>query len=135
MVYHIIENIGAEQEEFLYYVADFFWNAGHDVYIAGPNEAAFKRKVREADCIVLLIPEQIDGNSALQHLAKILNSDFETSKHNFLLFGHNGVFTNIIPPPHKIYPFNGFCKNQFNLFFQWTKKMNLFQPNFIINNT
>lgn len=131
MKYLIIENLEQEANEFLYDIADFFWNNGNEVYISNnySNETDYQNLVKQCDCIVLLKYEDCSAISFFENEQEKFQKDFKLEKINnnlMLVFSIDGVYSNAIPFPHKIFHFDELNQNELKRFFNWCRKLNLF---------
>lgn len=132
MKYLVIENEEQEIGEFLFDIADFFWNNGNEVYISNNynDETDYHDFVKKCDCIVLLINNDCSAESFFENEQEKFQKDFDIKKGNtkklMLVFSMNGVYFNAIPFPHKIFHFNKLNKNELKRFFNWYRKLNLF---------
>lgn len=118
--FFIVKN--AAYEELLYTIADFFWNNGNEVII----EDNFIDKAYYND-FLLKKPWIITVNT--DNFAETLNRIKVVGQRNqfiILNFSSTGVYTNLIPFPHKIYQYKKLNKTQLNRFFNWCVKFNLF---------
>src|SRR6218665_1377429 len=132
MKYLVIENKEKEIGGFLYDIADFFWNNGNEVYINNNyiNLNDYHDFVKKCDCIVLLINNDCSAESFFENEQDKFQKDFDIKKGNtkklMLAFSMNCLYSNAIPFPHKIFHFDKLNKNELNRFFNWSRKLNLF---------
>lgn len=130
MKYLVIENKEQEIDECLYDIADFFWNGGNEVYISNNynNETDYKDFVKCCDWIVLLIYGDCSPASFFESEQEKFQKHFKLEKSNklMLVFSINGVYSNTIPFPHKIFHFDMLDQNELKRFFSWCRKLNLF---------
>jgi hypothetical protein len=85
-------------DELLYDIADFLWNNGNSVYL---------QACREYDCLVTI------GGSLTEHAATTL------------VFTNDGVYSNAIPYPHKLFHFEQLDQAELGRFFAWCGKFNV----------
>ncbi|WP_433900116.1 hypothetical protein [Sphingobacterium puteale] len=111
MHYLVIEN--KQQEELTYDIAGFFWDNGNEVSIQS-SYTPTDHNYRSADCIISL-----DNNSFSEQ-------DILTTK-PLIHFCHDGVYSNLIPHPHKIFEFKGLNERTLTAFFSWCTRLNLFK--------
>jgi len=132
MKYLIIENKEQEVDEYLYDIADFFWNNGNEVYLSNNynDENDYRDFVKHCDCVVLFVYGDCSLVSFFENEQHKLQREFNLEKSNskklMLIFSINGVYSNVIPFPHKIFHFNKLDQNELKHFFKWSKKLNLF---------
>ena len=132
MKYLVIENNEHKADECLYEIADFFWNNGNEVYISNNynNETDYQCFVKQCDWIVLLIYGNCSTISFFESEQKKFQKDFGLEKRNskklMLVFSIDGVYSNAIPFPHKIFHFDKLDQNELKHFFNWCRKLNLF---------
>lgn len=131
MKYVILESNKQEDDELFYDVADFFWNNGNEVHITDKNNRIDREFIGENSyCIVLLIYgsccEKYVFEKGLEKLYKDFELDKSDRKNVMLIFTPDGVFTNVIPSPYKIFEFANLDKNELLSFFNWCNKFNLF---------
>lgn len=130
MKYLVIENKEQEVDECLYDIADFFWNNGNEVYISNNynNEIDYQEFVKCCDWIILLIYGDCSPASFFESEQKKFQKDFKLEKSNklMLVFSINGVYSNTIPFPHKIFHFDKLDQNELKRFFSWCRRLNLF---------
>lgn len=127
----IADNNDQNEEELLYTTADFFWNNGNEVFLRDVVDINSSKidgldALDYCDCVILFKSSKIAESKK-----KLLNhKDFELfSNHKrliVLLFYTDGVYTNAIPYPHKIYDFETLDKNSLINFQNWSKRLNLF---------
>lgn len=127
MKYIIIENKEQEENALLSDVADFLWNNGNEVIVRNNKNQNFGKVY---DCLVLLICGYFPAESLFEKGRETIHKNFDLKKSNctksMLIFSKNGVYSNAIPFPHKIYHFNTLDKKSLSEFFIWSKKLNLF---------
>lgn len=132
MKYLVIENKEREVDECLYDIADFFWNNGNEVYISNNynNEIDYRDFVKYCNWVVLLIYGDCSPVSFFESEQHKLQREFNLEKSNskklMLVFSINGVYSNAIPFPHKIFHFDRLDQNELKHFFSWCKRLNLF---------
>lgn len=130
MKFLIVEN--KIREELMCEVADFLWNNGNEVHLRDNFEDDFSKidgqnALDYCDCLIFFKLNKPSGNKG---------KDFDCSKdfglytnHRkliVLVFGEDGVYTNAIPYPHKIYHFETLDKKSLIKFQNWSKRLNLF---------
>ena len=123
--FFIIKN--SEYEELLYTIADFFWNNGNEVVIEDNfiDKAYYHNFLLKKPWIVTVNDDNF--NETLNRIKVAGQRD-----HFIILnFSSSGVYTNLIPFPHKVYQYKKLSKAQLNRFFNWCIKFNLFN---ILNN-
>jgi len=131
MKFLIIENKIQGEEELVYEIADFLWNNGNEVFLKDTfNIDISKIDGRNAldycDCVIVF-----NSSKIAESKKKLFNrKDFELfSNHKrliVLIFYKDGVYTNAIPYPHKIYDFEALDKNSLIDFQNWSKRLKLF---------
>lgn len=132
MKYLVIENIEQEADECLLYdIADFFWDNGNEVYISNNycNESDYQNFVKQCDWVVLLKYGNCSAMSFFENEQEKFQKDFKLEKSNnnlMLVFSLDGVYSNAIPFPHKIFHFDTLDQNELKRFFNWSRKLNLF---------
>lgn len=111
MHYLVIEN--KQLEELTYDIVGFFWDNGNEISIqvgyTGKNS-----NYRRIDCVVSLD----DGSFSEQHILKTKQ---------FIHFCKDGVYSNVIPFPYRIFEFKDLNKHTLSAFFSWSKRLNLFK--------
>jgi hypothetical protein len=131
MKYLVIENKEQEADECLYDIADFFWDNGNEVYISHnySNKTDYQNFIKQCDWIVLLKYEDCSSMSFFKNEQEKIKSDFKLEKINnnlMLVFSIDGVYSNAIPFPHKIFHFDKLDQYELKCFFNWCRKLNLF---------
>lgn len=132
MKYLLVEDKEQEEQVLLDNIAEFFWNNGNEVYSRNSfdNEIDYQDVVKCCDCIVLLIYRDYLGEPFFEHEQGVFHKDFDTekslNKKFMLVFSINGVYSNAIPFPHKIFHFESLCQKELTRFFRWCGKLNLF---------
>lgn len=119
--YLIIKN--NQQEELLYAIADFLWNNGNEVIVQGNfyDENYYSTFLRRKPCVIT-IDEDVFSETQMSIAEREV-------KYKSLHFSTTGVYTNVIPFPHRIFPFVRLNKSELNRFFDWCIKLNLFLVN------
>lgn len=126
--YLIVEN--EKQEELLYFIADFLWNHGNEVIVQNNFQDIeyYHLFLNENPCVIIVNEENF---SVTENILKKI----EQKTDNMIIhFSKTGVYTNVIPFPHKIFQFERLCKSELNCFFYWCKKLNLFENNRVNQN-
>ncbi|MDQ0640264.1 hypothetical protein QF042_003829 [Pedobacter sp. W3I1] len=125
MKFLVVENKEQQQNEVVYDIVDFLWENGNEVHISSNySEAEVQQIIQSCDCIVLLQDHETCFNKAKEAFQNNLALEKSTLKKTFLFFSENGIYTNIIPFPHKIFDYKQLNKNElFRLFF-WCRKLN-----------
>lgn len=118
--FFIVKN--AAYEELLYTIADFFWNNGNEVIIEDNfiDKAYYNDFFLKKPWIIT-----VNTDNFAETLTKIKVAD-QRNQFIILNFSSTGVYTNLIPFPHKIYQYKKLNKTQLNRFFNWCVKFNLF---------
>lgn len=125
MKYLIVENTEQQHNAVLYDIVDFLWDNGNEVHISSNySEAEFQQIIQSCDCIVLLQCQETCFDKAREAFQKNLASERSILKKTFLFFSENGIYTNMIPFPYKIFDFKQLNKNELFGFFFWCKKLN-----------
>lgn len=110
MHYLVIEN--KQLEELTYAIAGFLWDNGNEITIRKEDSAKDSNSVR-ADCMITLDK----GSFSLENLVKT---------GLFIHFCNDGVYSNAIPFPYRLFEFSKLNKNSLAAFFSWCKNLNLF---------
>lgn len=112
----------SDYEELLYTIADFFWNNGNQVIIQDNFiETAYYR------CFLFQKPWIVTVNANdFSETANKIKANGQPDNFIIINFASNGVYTNLIPFPHKIYQYKKLNKSQLNNFFRWCIKFSLF---------
>src|SRR5690606_29703853 len=87
--------------------------------------------VKSCDWIVMVKYEESSDITFFESIHKKLLEDFNlenNSKKLMLVFSPDGVFSNMIQFPHKIFHFESLGQNEIQRFFSWCKNLNLFMP-------
>lgn len=118
--YLILEN--KLHEELTYTIADFLWNNGNEVIVQNNffDDKYYQNFLRKNPCIIT-----IDDNN-FSKSEKWMKDNLFQNDEMAICFSPTGVYTNVIPFPHKIFDYNALTKSQLNLFFEWCMKLNLF---------
>ncbi|WP_164112221.1 MULTISPECIES: hypothetical protein [Sphingobacterium] len=132
MKYLVIENKAQEESEWVYDIADFFWNNGNQVYIGKNYSSMFEYKniVEYCDCIVLInddCPTELLFESKQENFCQYFDLKNVNEKKTALIFSIDGVYSNVIPFPHKIFHYDQLSQNELTRFFNWCRKLNLFK--------
>ncbi|UYQ91430.1 hypothetical protein MKQ68_15155 [Chitinophaga horti] len=93
------------ENELLYDFADFLWNNGNSIYV---------QKCSDYDCVVMIQ----DGNVS-----------FAGQAITALVFANDGIYTNAIPFPHKLFHIEQLDQRGLDRFLAWCKKFRLFGYN------
>lgn len=130
MKYIIIENKEKERNKLHFDIADFLWNSGNEVFIRDNTATDFQNIVKYCNNVILLIynhslPELFSEENS-KEFRKYFDLENEQNKKTILIFTNNGVYSNAIPFPHKIFHFEQLSKNELTYFFIWSNKFNLF---------
>ncbi|MFG4003330.1 hypothetical protein [Flavobacterium aquidurense] len=132
MKYLIIESNEQELDECLYDIADFFWNNGNQVFISNnyDNKFDYQCFVELCDWVVLLIYQDFSTITFFENeqekFQKYFNLEESISKKMMLVFSLDGVYSNAIAFPYKIFHFDTLDQNELKRFFRWCRKLNLF---------
>jgi hypothetical protein len=124
MKYFVIKNKKQQRNQFLYDIVDFLWDNGNEVHVSGNYcEADFEPIIQSCDCIVILNYEE----TCLDKVRDAFQNSMALGKSilgkPFLCFLENGIYTNIIPFPYKIFDFKQLDKNELFRFFCWYKEL------------
>ncbi|MGK9118985.1 hypothetical protein [Olivibacter jilunii] len=131
MKYLLVGDNGQEEQMLLDHLAAFFWNNGHEVYSRTSlgNEINYQNMLTCCDYIVLLTFRDYPTASFFERGQAVYEHVGLTKKLHkkiMLVFSKNGVYTNAIPFPHKIFHFEHLNKKELSRFFRWGTKLNLF---------
>ena len=125
MKYLVVENKEQLRNKFLYDIVDFLWDNGNEVHISSNySESDFQQIIQTSDCIVLLQYQETCFDKARAAFQNNLALEKSFLNKTFLFFLENGIYTNIVPFPHKIFDFKHFNKKELSRFFCWCKKLN-----------
>jgi hypothetical protein len=125
MKYFVVENKEQQRNHFLYDIVDFLWDNGNEVHISSNySEADFQQIIENCDCIVLLKYHEVDFDKAREAFQNNLALEKSILKKTFLFFSENGIYTNIIPFPYKIFTLKQLDNNELSRFFCWCRKLN-----------
>lgn len=121
--YLIIKN--NQEEELLYDIADFFWNNGNEVIVQGNfyDDNYYSTFLRKKPCVIT-----IDENDFSENQNQMVIDEREI-KYILIHFSTTGVYTNLIPFPHRIFQFERLDKSELHRFFDWCVRLNLFSVN------
>ena len=126
MKYIVLENNDQNENTLLGDVSDFLWNNGNEVFIKKSDQCDPK----DFDCVVLMIPGYFPSESLFERGREMLIENFDSgtscNEKPMLIFSKNGVYSNAIPFPHKIYQLNTLNKDSLSAFFNWCRNLNLF---------
>jgi len=81
------------------------------------SEGELQRIIQSCDCIVLLQYQETCFDKAKEAFLNNLALKKCILKKTFLFFSDNGIYSNIIPFPHKIFDFEQLNKNELFRFF------------------
>lgn len=131
MKYIVIKNENVQREELLYDIADFLWNNGNEVLVRDYNEETNHQDTAEDfDFVILILKSECSEKYLFERDFEMISKDFELEnchqKASLLLFSKNGVFSNIIPFPHKLFHFDKLNQDELLRFFSWCSKFNMF---------
>lgn|SRR5690606_6901445 len=133
MKYIVLENKEQIEEELHYDIADFLWNNGNEVYIRDYYAIDFKNIVKDCNCLILLDYRYSSSEVLLDEVQRRFTKDVELegsqNKKTILVFSNTGVYTNVIPFPHKIFQFEQLDQNELIRFFNWSRAFQLFENN------
>lgn len=133
MKYIVLENKEQIEEELHYDIADFLWNNGNEVYIRDYYAIDFKNIVKDCNCLILLDYRYSSSEVLLDEVQRRFTKDVELegsqNKKTILVFSNTGVYTNVIPFPHKIFQFEQLDQNELIRFFNWSRALHLFDNN------
>src|SRR5690606_37120057 len=114
-------------------IAEFFWNNGNEVYSRSHFDSRknYRHILKCCEGIVFLIHKEYPAESSfLERAHKVFQWDDNFGKSidkKFkLFFTRNGVYSNAIPSPHKVFHFEKLCKDELTSFFLWCEQLNLF---------
>ena len=110
--FFIVKN--SDYQELLYTIADFFWNNGNEVIIEDNfiDKSYYNNFLLKKPWIITF-----NSDNFLETVNRI--KVFGQPNHFIILnFSANGVYTNLIPFPHKVFSYKSLNKSQLNLFFQ-----------------
>src|SRR5690606_12048983 len=128
MNYFIAEPIEPQLQELFYDIADFLWDNGNTVYLSNHfDKDVVQRIIQSCDWVVWTDIQNTSFHKAKRAFQKEWNLNTLFNPKNFLIFLKNGVYTNIIPYPNKIFSFETFNKDELKGFFNWCHKFHLFQ--------
>lgn len=118
--YLIVEN--KFHEELIYKIVDFLWDNGNEVIVENHffDKEYYQSFLDNNPCVITIADNDF---SATEN--KMRYNLFPNDKMIFQ-FSSTGVYTNLIPFPHKIFEFNALTELQLNNFFEWCMKLNLF---------
>lgn len=135
MKYFIVESKEPQLQEFFYDIADFLWDNDNTVYLSSHyDNDDVQRVIQNCDWVVLTDIQNTSFHSAKKAFQNEWNLKTLISKKNSLIFLNNGVYTNVIPFPYKIFHFDTFSKDELKHFFNWCQKLHLFQKSLIDDN-
>jgi hypothetical protein len=130
MKYIVIKNENVQCDELLYDIADFFWNNGNEVLVKDDNKNDHQDAVEDFDFVVLLVNGERSEKYFFERDLEVLYKDFELDKSyrtkTILVFSKNGVFSNMIPFPHKLFHFDNLNQDELVRFFSWCHRFNMF---------
>lgn len=130
MKYIIVENKDQKEEELNYEIADFLWNNGNEIYIRDSSAVDFQNIVKNCNCIILLAYNLCSSELLTERdpnrFKKYFDLEYFRNKKTVLIFSNNGVYSNAIPFPHKIFHFENLEKKEIKRFFIWARTFNLF---------
>ncbi|MBT2623493.1 hypothetical protein [Chryseobacterium sp. ISL-6] len=132
MKYIIIENKEQHDDELHDDIADFLWNRGNEVFIRNNTAIDFQNIIKYCNYIVLLIQNsssELHSERDLKGFIRFFELENCQNKKTIFVFSNNGVYSNAIPFPHKIFHFEQLNKNELIHFFSWSNKFNLFNTN------
>lgn len=128
MKYFVWINQESQYNDYNDDIIDFLWNNGNEVHISiNYSTVDFEQIIQECDCIVLLNYRNVCFKTAIEAFQNSVALKKSISQKNFLLFSENGVYTDAIPFPHKIFHFDTFCKKELTRFFIWSNRLKLFK--------
>lgn len=124
--YFIMQNIEPKQQELYYDIVNFLWDNGNVVYSKQYYTEEVQQIISYCDWLVVIDNRSTSFRDAQKVFLDELNLKIFKNKH-FLIFMNDGVYTDAIPSPHKIFHLNGLNKKELELFFDWCNRLNLFQ--------
>lgn len=130
MKYIVVRNKNVKHNEILDDISDFLWNNGNEVIVTESLGCYLYDELEKFDFVVLVV-----SSESVEKL--VFESDQEITFKNFgvedcfqtntiLAFSENGVFSNMIPFPHKLFHLEKLEKDDLLLFFKWCRRFNLF---------
>jgi hypothetical protein len=122
--YIILGDSERTENDLLYDIAGFFWDAGSEVFIRDKNsEPGYPYPAHTHHCVVLLIPDICFDECLFSTKAVRIYQDLEVDMvqggQPWLIFSQNGVYSNVIPYPHKLIHFEKLARNELRHFFAW----------------
>src|SRR5690606_14373209 len=132
MKYLLVNDKEEEEQTLLDNIAGFLWDNGNEVYGCNnyDNHSECQNIAKYCDCIVFLIHRDCSAESIFECEQEMLQKYFNLEKNLenkfMLVFTINGVYSNAIPSPHKIFHFEGLYQNELTRFFHWCEKLKLF---------
>jgi len=109
-------------DELKHKVAEFLWNNGKEVIIKDSfnDDESYLSFLEEKPNIITI------NNSDFSLIKKNVKTEELEHKDVHIHFSANGVYTNLIPFPHKIFEFKTLNELELNYFFEWCKSQYLF---------
>jgi len=127
MKYFVVENKEQQRNQFLYDIVDFLWDSGNEVHISSNySDSECRPIIQICDCIVLLKYKETCLDKAREAFQSDHALDKSILQKTFLSFLENGIYSNVIPFPYKLFDFKQLDKNELSRFFCWCKKLNSF---------
>lgn len=125
MKYKIIKNEYPQTDRLLEDIADFLWNNGNEVFLRDFDEENYEDTSEHYDFLVMIISSGSSENE-LEMIRKGFKIKDSYKNDMILIFSENGVFSNMIPFPHKLFHFEKLEQDDLVNFFKWCSKFNLF---------
>lgn len=129
MKYIIIKNQEKKGDDVLNDIAEFLWDAGHEVDLADRSQVSSENKKPSTcyDCHIAII-ENHNASQCIVDMYRSVFKNFNYCKNagSILIFSNTGVYTDAIPYPHKIFDYKNLDQESLQLFFQWCRKISLF---------
>ncbi|WP_027388036.1 hypothetical protein [Chryseobacterium gregarium] len=129
MKYILITNQEEKEDDVSNDIAEFLWDAGHEVDVADTTQVFSENKKLHADydCHISIIGNHDAGQSVLDmHRSVFKNFNACKKAGSILIFSNTGVYTDAIPYPHRIFDYNHLDRASLQRFFRWCRKISLF---------
>lgn len=130
MKYIVIKNNNVQEDEMIDDISDFLWNCGNEVVVKDNTESPLYDTKEDFDLVVLIISSEHSEKFVFETNTEVISEKFgleECSQTKTILaFSKNGVFSDMIPFPHKLFHFEKLEQDDLVRFFTWCRKFNLF---------
>ncbi|MCW8313664.1 hypothetical protein K7A41_20730 [Sphingobacterium sp. InxBP1] len=129
MKYFMADPVGQPTNELFFELANFLWDNGNDVFIASNIICNCKEiDAKQFDYTVSLVLQHNSIETLFATHHSIICTYFNQVPQNIpaLIVANDGIYTDSIPYPYKIFAMEGLNQSTLAQFFDWCRKFNFF---------